>query len=127
MPPALKTSALCLSILGTLIALELATLANKEPLPAGPLQTFSLQLGFFPLIIHRLVPRSVFFLSQNAANQALDLAWLEKLPNTIATTQLIGASFTNKAQTGLIKIYLRLFFFFIILLSLFAVYCHNYL
>ena len=74
MPPALKTSALCLSILGTLIALELATLADKEPRPAGPLQTFSLQLGFFPLIIHRLVPRFVFFLSQDAANQSLDLA-----------------------------------------------------
>jgi len=74
MSPTLKTSALLLATLGTLVALELATLADKEPLPSGAPQDFSALLGFFPIIVHRQIPRLTLFLSQDAANQSLDLA-----------------------------------------------------
>lgn len=109
-PTALKTSALLLAILGTLVALELTTLANKEPFPPNTPQDFSTLLGFFPLVIHRQAPRLALFLSQDAANQSLDLAWFEKAPSATSNTQLSGISATANAQQGLVKTYLNLFF-----------------
>ena len=96
--------------MGTLIALELATLADKEPIPSNTPQDFSALLGFFPLIIHRKIPHLTLFLSQDAANQSLDLAWFEKAPSATSSAQLLGISSASKAQQGFVKTYLNLFF-----------------
>ena len=76
MPPLLKLSALIVSVLGLLIALELAALTNKQHkiTPNLVSHNFSNMLGFFPFIVHRLTPKLSLALGQTIAAQTLDLA-----------------------------------------------------
>nr|WNH22788.1 NADH dehydrogenase subunit 5 [Yarrella blackfordi] len=113
MPPLLKLSALIVTILGLLTALELASLTNKQHkiTPNLSSHNFSNMLGFFPAIIHRLVPKLNLALGQTIATQTLDLAWLEKIgPKAATASHLPAINMTNEIQQGLIKTYLGLFF-----------------
>nr|YP_009251309.1 NADH dehydrogenase subunit 5 [Cephalopholis urodeta]AMX74027.1 NADH dehydrogenase subunit 5 [Cephalopholis urodeta] len=112
MPILLKLAALTVTILGLLIALELASLTSKQFKPAPHLTThhFSNMLGFFPMIIHRLPPKMNLMLGQTIASQMIDQTWLEKVgPKGTASlnTPLITA--TSNTQQGLVKTYLILF------------------
>nr|YP_006303634.1 NADH dehydrogenase subunit 5 [Trachinops taeniatus]AEK53194.1 NADH dehydrogenase subunit 5 [Trachinops taeniatus] len=114
MPPLLKLAALIVTIMGLLIALELASMANKhlKPSPALTPHHFSNMLGYFPSIIHRLVPKLGLSVGQNLATQAIDQAWLEKTgPKAIISTNLSLVTMVNDAQQGSIKMYLSLFLF----------------
>nr|YP_002586839.1 NADH dehydrogenase subunit 5 [Procetichthys kreffti]BAH15217.1 NADH dehydrogenase subunit 5 [Procetichthys kreffti] len=112
MPPLLKITALTVTALGLLIALELANLTNKQHKPA-PHQTphhFSNMLGFFPSIIHRLAPKFNLILGQTMANQTIDQTWLEKTgPKAMTSINLPLVTTTSNTQQGLIKTYLTLF------------------
>nr|YP_010250091.1 NADH dehydrogenase subunit 5 [Cephalopholis miniata]QTV20425.1 NADH dehydrogenase subunit 5 [Cephalopholis miniata] len=112
MPPLLKLAALTVTILGLLIALELASLTSKQFKPTPHLTThhFSNMLGFFPMIIHRLPPKMNLVLGQTIASQMIDQTWLEKVgpkATTSLNTPLITA--TSNTQRGLVKTYLILF------------------
>nr|NP_739903.1 NADH dehydrogenase subunit 5 [Beryx decadactylus]QNK04310.1 NADH dehydrogenase subunit 5 [Beryx decadactylus]BAC23499.1 NADH dehydrogenase subunit 5 [Beryx decadactylus] len=112
MPPLLKLSALIVTILGLIIALELASLTSKQfkPTPHLPLHHFSNMLGFFPTIIHRLAPKMNLILGQTMANQMIDQTWLEKTgPKTLITANLPLITTTSNTQQGMIKTYLTLF------------------
>nr|WNH38630.1 NADH dehydrogenase subunit 5 [Melamphaes lugubris] len=112
MPPLLKLSALIVTILGLLVALELASLTAKQfkPLPRLPLHHFSNMLGFFPLVVHRIAPKMNLILGQTVANQTIDQAWLEKTgPKALASANLPLITTTSNIQQGLIKTYLTLF------------------
>nr|WNH17366.1 NADH dehydrogenase subunit 5 [Zebrasoma velifer] len=118
MPPLLKLAALTVSILGLLIALELASLTSKQfkPTPQTTTHHFSNMLGFFPAIIHRLTPKLNLSLGQTIASQMVDQTWLEKSGPKAATslnTPLITT--TSNAQQGMIKTYLA---FFLVTLTL---------
>nr|WNH24028.1 NADH dehydrogenase subunit 5 [Stomias affinis] len=113
MPPLLKLSALIVSILGLLMALELASLTNKQHKPTPNLSShnFSNMLGFFPAVAHRLTPKLNLALGQAVATQTLDLAWMEKVgPKMASSSHLPAINFTNEIQQGMIKTYLSLFF-----------------
>nr|NP_739851.1 NADH dehydrogenase subunit 5 [Cetostoma regani]NP_739864.1 NADH dehydrogenase subunit 5 [Eutaeniophorus sp. 033-Miya]BAC23408.1 NADH dehydrogenase subunit 5 [Cetostoma regani]BAC23421.1 NADH dehydrogenase subunit 5 [Eutaeniophorus sp. 033-Miya] len=113
MSPPLKVAALVVTMLGLLLALELATLTSKQynPTPSLNPHHFSNMLGFFPTVVHRLAPKMSLILGQTMANQTIDQAWLEKLgPKTITSAQLPLITTTSNAQRGLIKTYLTLFF-----------------
>ena len=113
MPPLLKLSALIVSILGLLIALELASLTNKQHkvTPNIAAHNFSNILGFFPAVVHRLAPKLNLTLGQTIATQTLDLTWLEKVgPKAASASHLPAINLTNEIQQGLIKTYLSLFF-----------------
>nr|AMB36467.1 NADH dehydrogenase subunit 5 [Eugnathogobius variegatus] len=113
MPPLLKLSALLVTILGLLIALELANLTSKQfyPTPKLPLHHFSNMLGFFPAIIHRLPPKMNLFLGQYIAAQMVDQTWLEKTgPKALFVTNLPLITTTSNAQQGMVKTFLALFF-----------------
>uniref|UniRef100_UPI0030FE8898 NADH dehydrogenase subunit 5 n=1 Tax=Scorpaena brasiliensis TaxID=274699 RepID=UPI0030FE8898 len=112
MPIMLKLSALAVTIVGVLMALELATLTNKQFKVNPNLLThhFSNMLGFFPNIIHRVMPKLNLILGQKLATQLVDQTWLEKLGPKAAVelnTPLIIT--TTSIQQGLIKTYLTLF------------------
>nr|WNH17210.1 NADH dehydrogenase subunit 5 [Chaetodon ulietensis] len=112
MPPLLKLAALLVTITGLLLALELASLTSKQinikPRPTP--HHFSNMLGFFPIIIHRLMPKLNLTLGQTIANQTLDQSWLEKTgPKAIITLNVPLATMTSNAQQGTIKAYLTLF------------------
>lgn len=73
-PPLIKITALAVTILGALAALELADLASKQHKPAPETRPhhFSNILGFFPSIIHRTTPKLNLALGQSLASQLLD-------------------------------------------------------
>nr|WNH23230.1 NADH dehydrogenase subunit 5 [Magnisudis atlantica] len=113
MPPLLKLSALIVTILGLLTALELASLTSKQfkTTPWLPAHHFSNMLGYFPAVVHRLTPKINLTLGQAVASQMVDQTWLEKTgPKAIASIQIPLASTTSNLQQGMLKTYLTLFF-----------------
>nr|AKM54813.1 NADH dehydrogenase subunit 5 [Acipenser oxyrinchus oxyrinchus]ANG44009.1 NADH dehydrogenase subunit 5 [Acipenser oxyrinchus oxyrinchus]ANG44022.1 NADH dehydrogenase subunit 5 [Acipenser oxyrinchus oxyrinchus]QNM99841.1 NADH dehydrogenase subunit 5 [Acipenser oxyrinchus] len=113
MPTTLKLSALLVTALGLLMALELTSLTNKQLkiTPTIPLHNFSNMLGYFPSVIHRLTPKIKLSLGQTMATHLIDQTWLEKVgPKGVTTTQIPLIKATNNIQQGLIKTYLTIFF-----------------
>nr|YP_008239043.1 NADH dehydrogenase subunit 5 [Acipenser schrenckii]AHA48127.1 NADH dehydrogenase subunit 5 [Acipenser sp. JNY-2013]AGN71671.1 NADH dehydrogenase subunit 5 [Acipenser schrenckii]AGO90278.1 NADH dehydrogenase subunit 5 [Acipenser schrenckii]AGT79818.1 NADH dehydrogenase subunit 5 [Acipenser schrenckii]AON77866.1 NADH dehydrogenase subunit 5 [Acipenser schrenckii] len=113
MPTTLKLSALLVTALGLLVALELTNLTNKQLkiTPTIPLHNFSNMLGYFPSIIHRLAPKIKLNLGQTMATHLIDQTWLEKVgPKGITTSQIPLIKATSNIQQGLIKTYLTIFF-----------------
>nr|WNH21111.1 NADH dehydrogenase subunit 5 [Paracirrhites forsteri] len=112
MPPLLKLAALTVTIIGLLTALELASLTTKQfkSTPHLSPHHFSNMLGFFPTIIHRLIPKLNLALGQTIASQMVDQAWLEKVgPKAISSSSIPLITTTSNAQQGMIKTYLTLF------------------
>nr|YP_010265384.1 NADH dehydrogenase subunit 5 [Anisarchus medius]UIR97896.1 NADH dehydrogenase subunit 5 [Anisarchus medius] len=112
MPPLLKLAALLVTIIGLILALELASLTNKQhqKTPHLPLHHFSNMLGFYPSIIHRLTPKLNLVLGQTIASQMLDQTWMEKVgPKAVASYNIPLVTTTSNTQQGLIKTYLALF------------------
>nr|YP_009048988.1 NADH dehydrogenase subunit 5 [Plectorhinchus cinctus]AID69719.1 NADH dehydrogenase subunit 5 [Plectorhinchus cinctus] len=112
MPPLLKLAALAVTILGLLLALELATLTSKQfnPTPQPAPHHFSNMLGFFPMIIHRLAPKLNLALGQTIASQMIDQTWLETTgPKAVASLNTPLITTTSNTQQGMIKTYLTLF------------------
>nr|ACY35581.1 NADH dehydrogenase subunit 5 [Carassius auratus auratus] len=117
MPATLKMTALLVTIAGLLVAMELANMTSKQVkvTPMIPLHHFSNMLGFFPAIIHRLLPKLKLTLGQSAATQ-LDKTWLEAMgPKGLALTQMTMAKVTNDISRGMIKTYLTIFLLTLIL------------
>nr|YP_010950615.1 NADH dehydrogenase subunit 5 [Triglops macellus]WMI36571.1 NADH dehydrogenase subunit 5 [Triglops macellus] len=112
MPPLLKLAALAVTVTGLVLALELASLTNKQyqTTPNLTAHHFSNMLGFFPTIAHRITPKVNLILGQTIASQMVDQTWLEKVgPKAIATASLPLITTTSNTQQGLIKTYLALF------------------
>nr|YP_010956650.1 NADH dehydrogenase subunit 5 [Coryphaenoides alateralis]WMY89743.1 NADH dehydrogenase subunit 5 [Coryphaenoides alateralis] len=109
MPPGLKLAALAVTILGLLIAFDLATLTTKQ-LKITPVKVphhFSNLLGFFPSLTHRLTSKAGLQLGQKIATQMIDQTWLEKVgPKMISNIVTPLASSASNLQQGLIKPYL---------------------
>nr|QGS65329.1 NADH dehydrogenase subunit 5 [Epinephelus fuscoguttatus] len=112
MPLMLKLTALTVTILGLLIALELASLTSKQfkPAPYLPTFRFSNMLGFFPMIMHRFPPAMSLGMGQSIASQMVDQTWLEKSgPKAAAKLNTPLISSTSNIQRGLVKTYLIFF------------------
>nr|YP_010158053.1 NADH dehydrogenase subunit 5 [Plectropomus laevis]QRG30000.1 NADH dehydrogenase subunit 5 [Plectropomus laevis] len=112
MPLMLKLAALVVTIMGLLIALDLASLTNKQfkSTPQLTPHHFSNMLGFFPMIVHRFFPKLNLVLGQAIAGQMVDQTWLEKIgPKTAASMNMPLITTTSNAQQGIIKTYLILF------------------
>nr|BAD02174.1 NADH dehydrogenase subunit 5 [Eurypharynx pelecanoides] len=124
MPLTLKLSALLVTVFGLLAALELANLTNTQYkiFPQKQMNYFSNMLGFFPTLIHRLIPHLVLSTGQKMATQLIDQGWFEKLgPQGVVTSQLLMVKLINKPQHGLIKTYLTTFFLTVVLVSLMTI------
>nr|YP_009228171.1 NADH dehydrogenase subunit 5 [Selaroides leptolepis]AJG02496.1 NADH dehydrogenase subunit 5 [Selaroides leptolepis] len=122
MPPALKLAALAVTILGVLIALELASLTSKQfsPTPTLAAHHFSNMLGFFPATVHRFAPKLNLVLGQLIASQLVDQTWLEKAgPKAITSANLPLVSTASNIQQGMIKTYLSMFFLTLVLMLVF--------
>nr|YP_009344750.1 NADH dehydrogenase subunit 5 [Rocio octofasciata]ALR68984.1 NADH dehydrogenase subunit 5 [Rocio octofasciata] len=125
MPFLLKMAALAVTLIGLLLALELASLTTKQikTTPNLPLHHFSNMLGFFPAVMHRLTPKLNLLLGQTIATQMIDQTWLEKVgPKAIFSLNSPLISTTSNIQQGMIKTYLSLFFFTFILALLILLY-----
>nr|YP_009326393.1 NADH dehydrogenase subunit 5 [Channa striata]APD28169.1 NADH dehydrogenase subunit 5 [Channa striata] len=118
MPLPLKLAALAVTVMGLLIALELASLTSKQfkTTPTQTLHHFSNMLGFFPTVMHRIAPKLNLALGQTAASQMIDQTWLEKIgPKTISNISLSMATTTSNIQHGMIKTFLTFFFLTLII------------
>nr|YP_007625741.1 NADH dehydrogenase subunit 5 [Aepyceros melampus]AEP20776.1 NADH dehydrogenase subunit 5 [Aepyceros melampus] len=106
MPQYLKLSALAVTIMGFILALEVSNMTYnlKFKYPSNFFK-FSNLLGYYPTILHRLTPYMNLTMSQKSASSLLDLIWLENiLPKTISLIQMkTSIMITN--QKGLIKLY----------------------
>nr|YP_010956832.1 NADH dehydrogenase subunit 5 [Nealotus tripes]WMY89977.1 NADH dehydrogenase subunit 5 [Nealotus tripes]WNH17184.1 NADH dehydrogenase subunit 5 [Nealotus tripes] len=125
MPPVLKLAALIVTILGLLIALELASLTTKQfkPTPKLSPHHFSNMLGFFPSIIHRFTPKLNLVLGQTVASQMVDQTWMEKVgPKAVVSINAPLITTTSNTQRGMIKTYLTLFLLTLALMTLIASY-----
>nr|YP_009311330.1 NADH dehydrogenase subunit 5 [Acrossocheilus iridescens]YP_009775555.1 NADH dehydrogenase subunit 5 [Acrossocheilus longipinnis]AJQ17966.1 NADH dehydrogenase subunit 5 [Acrossocheilus iridescens]QJA15781.1 NADH dehydrogenase subunit 5 [Acrossocheilus longipinnis]BAV70103.1 NADH dehydrogenase subunit 5 [Acrossocheilus iridescens] len=117
MPAPLKMAALLVTIMGLLTAMELANMTSKQVKITPTIHThhFSNMLGFFPMTVHRIVPKLKLILGQSAATQ-LDKTWLEAIgPKGLALTQKNMAKTTNNISRGMIKTYLTIFLLTLIL------------
>nr|YP_004221899.1 NADH dehydrogenase subunit 5 [Hiodon tergisus]BAJ54217.1 NADH dehydrogenase subunit 5 [Hiodon tergisus] len=113
MPMTLKLAALLVTIIGLLMAMELANLTNKQfkTTPTIWAHNFSNMLGYFPAIIHRMTPKMNLILGQKMAAQLVDQTWFEKIgPKGISSNQIPMIKITNNIQQGMIKTYLTIFF-----------------
>nr|ATV96270.1 NADH dehydrogenase subunit 5 [Bos indicus] len=118
MPYYLKTTALIVTILGFILALEISNTTKnlKYHYPSNAFK-FSTLLGYFPTIMHRLAPYMNLSMSQKSASSLLDLIWLEAiLPKTISLAQMKASTLVTN-QKGLIKLYF-LSFLITILISM---------
>nr|YP_009311707.1 NADH dehydrogenase subunit 5 [Schistura kaysonei]BAV70675.1 NADH dehydrogenase subunit 5 [Schistura kaysonei] len=112
MPMALKMAALAVTIIGLLTAIELTTLTSKQfkAGPTAPPHHFSNMLGYFPAIIHRMLPKLNLTLGQSIATQLVDQTWFEAVgPKGTSSTQIKMAKTISDIQRGMIKTYLTIF------------------
>nr|ALN11525.1 NADH dehydrogenase subunit 5 [Hyloxalus yasuni] len=107
MPINMKISALFVSILGFIIAIDLAQNAWTKT----PTQNLTklINTSFYPSILHRLIPMSFLNFSLQTSSQLIDTLWLEKMgPKGLANSQLPPIEKNQEVQQGLIKIYLSI-------------------
>nr|YP_009262182.1 NADH dehydrogenase subunit 5 [Notoraja tobitukai]ANI86716.1 NADH dehydrogenase subunit 5 [Notoraja tobitukai] len=121
MPLTLKISAMLVTTIGLLLALELANL-TKHQLKINPsmdTHNFSNLLGYFPTIIHRLSPKINLHWAQTISTHLIDLTWNEKMgPKNMFIQQTPMIKMTTSPQQGFIKIYFMIFFLTLIFVTL---------
>nr|YP_009024605.1 NADH dehydrogenase subunit 5 [Rhinobatos schlegelii]AHN05794.1 NADH dehydrogenase subunit 5 [Rhinobatos schlegelii] len=121
MSPLLKLSALLVTATGLILALELTNL-TKTQLKINPnllTHNFSNLLGYFPSIMHRLVPKMNLQWAQNISTHLIDLSWSEKIgPKNTIIQQTPMIKMSTQPQQGFIKTYIMIFFLTLTLSSL---------
>nr|YP_009145054.1 NADH dehydrogenase subunit 5 [Rhynchocypris oxycephalus]AKJ83777.1 NADH dehydrogenase subunit 5 [Rhynchocypris oxycephalus] len=111
MSTTLKMSAIIVTIIGFLVAMELAAKTNGPAKGSSSSTThrFSNMLGYFPSLIHRLSPKASLILGQSAATK-FDQTWLQMSgPKSLTLTQMALAKMMNDIQPGTIKTFLAIF------------------
>nr|QHI42843.1 NADH dehydrogenase subunit 5 [Entelurus aequoreus] len=109
MPFFAKTAAIVVTLMGFLVALELALMTSKQAFITPSLNThrFSNLLAFYPNIMHRTSPANSLTFGQTIATQVMDLSWLEKSgPKLMISLNTALASTVSNAQKGAVKTYL---------------------
>nr|WFG79962.1 NADH dehydrogenase subunit 5 [Yunnanilus pleurotaenia] len=124
MPMILKMAALVVTVIGLMVAIELTMLTGKQ-FKTSPMTSphhFSNMLGYFPAIIHRLIPKLNLTLGQSIATQLVDQTWFEAIgPKGASSTQIKMAKAVSDIQRGMIKTYLTIFLFTLTLAILLTV------
>nr|AIM46922.1 NADH dehydrogenase subunit 5 [Lepidothrix coronata] len=122
MPLATKTTAIIITTLGIILALELSKLTHTLTTPKQNVAlNFSNTLGYFNPLMHRLSSTKLLNNGQNIASHLIDLSWYKKMgPEGLATLQLKASKISTTLHTGLIKTYLGSFALSILTIILFT-------
>nr|QOJ45098.1 NADH dehydrogenase subunit 5 [Allobates sp. Neblina] len=107
MPTYTKITALLVSVMGFLIAIDLAQISWTKISHQNISK--SINTSFYQIILHRLTPSSSLNFSLQTASHLIDSLWLEKIgPKSLANSQLPPVMKNQEIQQGLIKIYLSI-------------------
>nr|YP_009679580.1 NADH dehydrogenase subunit 5 [Poicephalus senegalus]QDP17067.1 NADH dehydrogenase subunit 5 [Poicephalus senegalus] len=110
MPLLTKTTAILVTALGILLALELTTTHPMVQPKQSSYLNFSLTLGYFNPLAHRLSATTLMDTGQKIANHLIDLSWYKKMgPEGLASLQTTAAKTSTTMHKGLIKAYLGTF------------------
>nr|AAQ91103.1 NADH dehydrogenase subunit 5 [Acanthisitta chloris] len=120
MPTSTKMAAIVVTTLGIILALELSKMAHHLTTPKQtPLTNFSLTLGYFNPLTHRLNTTNLLTAGQKIASHLIDLSWYKKAgPEGLALLQLKASKTSTNLHTGLIKTYLGSFALTILIILL---------
>nr|AKT94036.1 NADH dehydrogenase subunit 5 [Arremon aurantiirostris] len=120
MPLYIKMTALAVTALGIILALEISKMAQTLILKKQtPLSNFSMSLGYFNPLAHRLSTTNLLKGGQNIASHLIDLSWYKMLgPEGLANLQLTATKTATTLHSGLIKAYLGSFALSIIIILL---------
>ncbi|YP_009058731.1 NADH dehydrogenase subunit 5 (mitochondrion) [Malurus melanocephalus] len=126
MPLYIKITALIVTALGIILALELSKMAQTLTMPKqNHFLNFSTSLGYFNPLTHRLSVTKTLSGGQNIASHLIDLSWFKMLgPEGLATLQLKASKAATTLHTGLIKAYLGSFALSILII-LMSTYMNN--
>nr|QOD97992.1 NADH dehydrogenase subunit 5 [Columbina picui] len=121
MPTLTKTTAILVTILGIMLALELSNMTHMLTHPKqNPLLNFSSSLGYFNPLTHRFTSTNLLHTGQKFALHLIDLSWYKKMgPQGLADLQLMATKTSITLHTGLIKAYLESFALSILITILF--------
>nr|YP_010891561.1 NADH dehydrogenase subunit 5 [Boulenophrys baishanzuensis]WJL29550.1 NADH dehydrogenase subunit 5 [Boulenophrys baishanzuensis] len=110
MPLYIKLAALIVTILGLVVAVDISNQTKLQIMLSNlNLHSFSNLLGFYPSIIHRMIPLNNLNFAQNISTHLIDITWLEKSgPQGISDHQVSMASNVSSIQQGTLKAYLSL-------------------
>nr|ACJ43736.1 NADH dehydrogenase subunit 5 [Notophthalmus viridescens] len=107
MPTTLKLTALLVTLTGLLMAIDIANFSSKQK---TNMHTFSNMLAFYPMLLHRLTPKTKLNFGQNISTHITDILWYEKSgPKGTSNQMLPPIKTTTNLQTGMIKTYMMLF------------------
>nr|YP_009053733.1 NADH dehydrogenase subunit 5 [Phylloscopus inornatus]AHC70148.1 NADH dehydrogenase subunit 5 [Phylloscopus inornatus] len=111
MPLSIKITALVVTALGIAIALEMSKLTQTFILTKqNPYRNFSISLGYFNPLMHRLNTKILLNGGQNIASHLVYLSWFKLLgPEGLAHLQLKAAKTATTFHPALIKAYLGSF------------------
>nr|QNN84649.1 NADH dehydrogenase subunit 5 [Grus americana] len=120
MPTLTKTAAIIITMLGIILALELANTTHTLTQPKqNTYLNFSSTLGYFNYLTHRLSSMKLLNNGQKIASHLIDLSWYKKMgPEGLADLQLMAAKTSTTLHTGLIKTYLGTFALSILIIML---------
>nr|YP_010000739.1 NADH dehydrogenase subunit 5 [Orthonyx spaldingii]QOD96651.1 NADH dehydrogenase subunit 5 [Orthonyx spaldingii] len=121
MPFYIKITAIIVTALGIILALEISKMAQTLLLTKQTsFSNFTTSLGYFNPLTHRPSTTALLSWGQNISSHLIDLSWAKTLgPEGLANLQLMTAKTLTTLHSGLIKAYLGSFALsiFIILLS----------
>nr|YP_009164662.1 NADH dehydrogenase subunit 5 [Eclectus roratus]AJG35633.1 NADH dehydrogenase subunit 5 [Eclectus roratus] len=108
MPLLTKTTAIMVTALGIILALELTTSTHIMTQPKqNHYSNFSYTVGYFNLLIHRPSSTTLLNTGQKIANHLIDLSWYKKMgPEGLANLQTMATKTSTTLHKGLIKTYL---------------------
>nr|YP_007624654.1 NADH dehydrogenase subunit 5 [Tachycineta thalassina]AEX37385.1 NADH dehydrogenase subunit 5 [Tachycineta thalassina] len=111
MPLSIKITALVITALGIAIALEISKMAQTLILTKQTrTYNFSISLGYFNPLMHRLNTKTLLTGGQNIASHLVDLSWYKLLgPEGLANLQMTTTKAATTFHSGLIKSYLGSF------------------
>ncbi|NP_007547.1 NADH dehydrogenase subunit 5 (mitochondrion) [Branchiostoma lanceolatum] len=108
LPLSLKLAAVFVTLVGGLIAWDVVNLLHREESVTNiPELAFEAQVGFYPLIMHKLIPKVWLNMGEMYQMQVMDRGWTElALPQGLGGNYKIMADNVVNAQTSLIKMYI---------------------
>nr|AUR27067.1 NADH dehydrogenase subunit 5 [Pardalotus striatus] len=111
MPLSIKLTAIIVTVLGAILALELSKMTQALILPKqNHFSNFSITLGYFNPLTHRFSTMNLMNMGQNIASHLIDLSWYKMMgPEGLATLQQSMSKFMTTLHTGLIKAYMGSF------------------